>query len=217
MPHGWTTQHKQHEQLQGAREVPTITQTKVYLIPVLFRKRLILARWRHLMIPMLILLGMLVAVGMDDIIDIKGVNMKKILFFILAFTVIGCTQTVHLKYRWDKNTEADMSHYDLFTLTLPDSAMFWQLTEWPADTSDRVLPDTTRHYPHLLATVSHVHSAVDSMTFEFDHPMEQRFLRAYIIAVDSAGNYSPFGVSINVVYICDRDAPNMPVNYNIEF
>ena len=137
--------------------------------------------------------------------------MKKTILLTLFLIITGCSQTIKLGYVWDKNTEPDMSHYDLFTLTFPDSAAFWQLTEWPADTSVHGFPiDSLVHYPHKLAEIAHIFSSIDTVLFEFTHQMEQRFLRAYLVAVDSAGNVSPMAVSWNVVYIGDRESPAQP-------
>ena len=136
----------------------------------------------------------------------------KIALILAILFALGCTQTVHLGYVWDKNTEQDMSHYDLFTLTLDDSAAFWQLTEWPADTSMKYFPiDSLVHYPNHLATIAHIHnSPIDTVLFEFTHNQEQRYLRAYLIAVDSTGNYSTMATSWDVVYIGDRESPDQP-------
>jgi len=137
--------------------------------------------------------------------------MKKTILLTLFLIVAGCAQTITLGYVWNKNTEPDMSHYDLFTLTLPDSAAFWQLTEWPADTSVHGFSiDSLIHYPHQLAEVVHVFSPIDSVLFEFTHQREQKFLRAYLVAVDSLGNTSPMATSWNVVYIGDRESPAQP-------
>jgi hypothetical protein len=152
-----------------------------------------------------------------------GIIMKTVILLILVLVVIGCSQTIHLKYRWDKNTEPDMSHYDLFRLVMPDSAAFWNfklyVDGWPADTSNNVAVDSSIHYQngHYFTTVAHIFSPVDSLMFEYDQPMEQGFLRAYICAYDSVGNASFLTPSLNAVYIGDRDSPNKPGNHLIKF
>lgn len=136
--------------------------------------------------------------------------MKTTLILFVLF-VLGCAQSIPLGFRWDKNTEPDMDHYDLFTLVLPDSEAFYSLTEWPVDTSiNNVHLDSIIHMPNLLATMAHIYSPIDSMVFQWDKRMEQAFLRGYILAADSAGNTSAIAPSINIVYIGDRDAPMMP-------
>ena len=140
-------------------------------------------------------------------------KMLKVFIILLVFMVaFGCGQTIQLGYVWDKNTEVDMMHYDLFTLTLDDSAAFWQLTEWPADTSIKNFPiDSLIHYPNHLATIAHIHdSPIDTVLFEFTHSQQQKFLRAYLIAIDSVGNYSTMSTSWNIVYIGDRESPAIP-------
>ena len=137
--------------------------------------------------------------------------LMKMTFILTLLFVLSCAQTIPLGFRWDKNTEPDMSHYDLFTLVLSDSEAFYSLTEWPADTSVKnVYIDSTVHMPNLLATLAHIYSPIDSMVFQWTKTREQAFLRGYILAADSTGNMSAIATSINIVYIGDRDAPLMP-------
>jgi len=146
-----------------------------------------------------------------------------VLAFMLLLVLLteSCNaQTVQLGYVWDKNPEPDMSHYDLFTLQLPDCTDFWQTTEWPADSTVNMFSDTTIHYPNLLATIAHIHnSPIDTVLFQFTHRMSQEYLRAYIVAVDSVGNKSLMAVSRNAVFIGDRDSPGKPTqdNYMVKF
>lgn len=141
------------------------------------------------------------------------------ILLVLAFSVNSCSaQTTHLKYRWDKNVEPDMSHYDLFRVIEPDSLVLWNETFWPNDTTENVPIDSAIHYStnpvyggnYHFATVAHIFSPIDSLMFEYDQPMEQGYLRAYICAYDSVGNVSYIGPSINAVYIGDREAPAKP-------
>lgn len=143
--------------------------------------------------------------------------MKQIIIFILLLVVTGCTQMMPLGMVWDKNTETDMHHYDLFTLVLSDSVSFYTLTEWPADTSVKTIHlDSTVHMPNLLSSIAHVHnSPVDSVVYEWSQRMSQQYLRGYILAADSAGNTSTIATSINIVFIGDRDAPEIPTQYLI--
>jgi hypothetical protein len=133
-----------------------------------------------------------------------------LVIIVILFHCNACGQTVHLKYRWDKNTETDMSHYDLFRVLSTDSVSLWEMSTWPADSTVVIIPDTAIHYHHLFATVAHIYSPIDSMIFEYDQDMFQGYLRAWICAVDSAGNASPLGVSINAVFIGDAVAPERP-------
>jgi hypothetical protein len=138
----------------------------------------------------------------------KALNkMKKTILFVLLFVVMGCSQTINLGFRWDKNTESDMSHYDLFTYILPDSALFYQLDNWPTDTTDIVKIDSSYHYQYLLASMAHIYSPIDSMIYEWDQEMSQAYLRGYIVAADSAGNISYITPSLNIIDIGDRIAP----------
>jgi len=141
-----------------------------------------------------------------------------ILFFFIFFTCESCqAQTIDLKFTWKKNPEPDMHSYDLFIITNPDSVYFYSLNEWPADTSIKnVYIDSTIHYPNLLATAAHIYSPVDTMLVEYRYPRSQTFARAYIVAVDSVGNQSALGTSINIFYIGDRDAPRVPENTIVE-
>lgn len=135
----------------------------------------------------------------------------RITLILALFFALGCTQTIHLGYVWDKNDESEnVKNYDLFVLVLPDSAEFWTLTEWPVDTLSYVQMDSTIHFPNMLATIAHITSPIDTVLYEFDQKMSQGFLRGYILAADSLGNTSTIAPSINVVYIGDREAPSMP-------
>lgn len=136
----------------------------------------------------------------------------RIIFILAILFALGCTQTIKLGYVWDKNTEPDMSHCDLFTLTFNDSTTFYQLLEWPADTSVCCVKiDSALHYPHLLATIAHIHdSPIDTVLFEFTHDQEQKYLRAYLVAYDSLRNGSFIATSWNVVFIGDRESPARP-------
>jgi hypothetical protein len=133
-----------------------------------------------------------------------------IIFILLTFVGLSCSQTIPLGYRWDKNVEPDVSHYDLFTLVSSDSSLFSISPHWPADTTETVYIDSVYHMKFLLATVAHINSPVDSMVFQFNQPMFQGWMRAYILAADSAGNTSSLAPSLNVVYIGDREPPAMP-------
>lgn len=134
-----------------------------------------------------------------------------ILLFVFTLSLCACSQTMHLGYVWDKNAPEDkVKHYDLFILLMPDSADFWQLTDWPVDTLSNIDMDSTIHFPNLLATMAHIYSPIDSMVYEFDQPMSQNWLRGYILAADSVGNTSIMAPSINVVYIGDDVPPKMP-------
>jgi len=135
------------------------------------------------------------------------------ILFCLVLVATGCSQTITLKFRWDKNTEPDMHSYDLFVLTNPDSLYFESLTEWPADTSIKnVQIDSTIHYPHLLATAAHIHNEIDSMYVEYTYPRSQTYACAYVCANDSARNQSAIARSINIFYIGDRESPGIPKN-----
>lgn len=138
--------------------------------------------------------------------------MKKVIVLLLVLVVAAaCQPTMKLGFRWDKNTEEDMDHYDLFTLTLSDSAGFFALTTWPADTSVKnVYVDSIIHMPNLLATMAHIYSPIDSMVYEWNKRMEQKYLRGYILAADSSGNTSALAPSINIIYVGDRDGPDIP-------
>jgi len=145
--------------------------------------------------------------------------MKRIMIVVLLFTLLlvvsSCAQTMSLGMIWDKNTEPDMHHYDLFTLVLPDSVAFYALTEWPADTSiHHVQLDSTIHMPNLLAIMAHIHnSPIDSVVYEWDQKMSQSYLRGYILAADSIGNTSTIATSWNIIFIGDLDAPDEPTQY----
>jgi hypothetical protein len=135
----------------------------------------------------------------------------KILVLILALVVCAsCQSTIHLAYVWDKNPASDgVKDYDLFLVYLPDSAAFWQLTDWPVDTLSQVKLDSTKHMPNLLATMAHIYSPIDTMVYEFNKPRSQMWVRGYITAADSAGNVSFMAPSINVTYIGDDIPPGM--------
>ena len=139
-----------------------------------------------------------------------------IVLLVFALSLCTCSQTIPLGVRWDKNTESDMSHYDLFILIKSDSMSFYfTYPEWPEDTIQNVFLDSTLHIPNLLATMAHIFSPVDSMVFHWDQTMYNKYLRAYVLAADSAKNTSFIAPSINIIYIGDRDAPGMPRQYFI--
>jgi len=133
-----------------------------------------------------------------------------IVLLVFALSLYACSQTMPMGFRWDKNMESDMHHYDLFTLALFDSTEFYTLVQWSADTTKYVKLDSTIHMPNLLATIPHIFSPIDSMTFEWDQTMSNKYLRGYILAADSARNVSFIVPSINIVYIGDRDSPDEP-------
>ncbi len=137
----------------------------------------------------------------------------KITLILALLIALGCTQTINLGYRWDKNTEPDMSHYDIFVVTAPDCLSLWEMSQWPAHEGLNIYPDSTEHYPNLLAVIAHIHdSPIDSVVFYYDQKMEQGSLRAWFVAVDSLLNKSFMAGSINAVYIGDREAPLKPTN-----
>ena len=140
-------------------------------------------------------------------------NMKALITTILlgVYLSLGCGQTIHLKFRWDKNTEPDIKEYHLFADIAPDSAdLFNMWPKWPDDSLDAKLYDDSLHSPHRIAVIGHVFGGVDSLTYEWDQRMSQNWLRGYIFAADSAGNYSFIAPSENVVDIGDREAPAKP-------
>jgi len=140
--------------------------------------------------------------------------MKTIILFILVLVVIGCAQTDTIRARWDKNTEPDMSHYDLFRVTMPDSLDFHADTfPWPKDTSDNILA-SDYHYGYSLAVISHVFGGVDSLTYEWEQPLNHKWVRAYILAADSAGNKSYLTPSVNIIFMPDEIPPDKPGNYD---
>jgi len=146
-----------------------------------------------------------------------------VMCFLLIFVAMVCNacaqSAITLKYRWDKNTEEDMSHYDLFRVTQPDSAQLWNLAFWPEDTTRDVYPDSAIHYQfdHYLARIAHIFSPIDSLTFEYDQQTSNNWLRAWICAVDSAGNKSLLAPSINAVWIADTESPERPRTYELVF
>lgn len=156
----------------------------------------------------------------DKLIELGKIMWKLLIVFMVLFVLMitaSCSQTIPLGMRWDKNPEPDMSHYDMFVLVLSDSSLFYTLTQWPADTSVKdVQIDSSFHFDYLLATMAHIHnSPIDSLVYEWNQPMEQKYIRAYIIAADSVGNTSPIATSDNVVFIGDRESPQIPRQYLI--
>lgn len=133
------------------------------------------------------------------------------ILFVFIISFVACSQTIKLGYVWDKNDESEkVKHYDLFILMNLDSASFWSMPAWPADTLSRVMMDTTIHFPNLLATIAHITGPIDSIVYQFEKPMSQNWIRGYILAADSLGNTSYIAPSLNVMYIGDDDPPSMP-------
>lgn len=142
----------------------------------------------------------------------------KVFILLLVFMVaVGCTQTKSFTMVWNKNAESDVKHYDLFIVVLADSNAFYTLIEWPVSMLDTVRMDSLIHIPNLLATMGHITSPIDTMLFQWDQPMSDAYLRGYILAADLYGNTSPMAPSVNIVYLGDRIAPEMPKQYYLRF
>lgn len=133
-------------------------------------------------------------------------KMKKTILLIMVLVIAAaCQPTKKLRFRWNKNIETSLSHYDLFFVVLPDSNDFYTLTDWPVDMDQKVWLDTLTHFPFLLSTMGHIYSPIDSMAFEWNQTMSRGYGRGYIMVTDSLGNLSPFSPSISIINIGKRD------------